>query len=428
MKQWLTYFGKNNLITSNEIRHIDKLNNLTDDALLHAYEERFLQLFRHAIKHSAFYRNLYFKSGIGPNDIKHLDDITKLPIVDRDMLKDNIDDNFIGWSRFKVKGFTSGTSGTPLTLYRTYDDIAREQAYIRHYRGQKGWKLGEPLLSIRGMLGKSVDYEYFKTSNILYISSPNINASTIDMYHRLIKDFAPKAVEAFPSYLHKLCLELEKKNLELKIPLSFTSSETLYSWQRKKAEDFLQTRVYDWYGVAERTILLADDDEGNYHPLKCYGISEFKNDHVITTGLINSHFPLIRYRINDIIKVRDNDLLKNIIRPEILSIEGRASENVDLKDGSVVGCLDHTFKGVPYLEMAQIHQYDVNKPIIIKIVVAPEFSRTEEEQLRKNWIRMVGTEMELVFVYCQKEDLLHIPGKKFKLIIKTDPNKEQPKG
>jgi hypothetical protein len=112
-----------------------------------------------------------------------------------------------------------------------------------------------------------------------------------------------------------------------------------------------------------------------------------------------------------------------MIRPEILNIEGRASENVDLKDGSVVGCLDHTFKGVPHLEMAQIHQYDVNRPIIIKLVVNPEFSREQEEQLRKNWIRMVGTEMELVFVYCQKEDLIHTPGKKFKLIIKQDPEK-----
>ncbi|MEN9964329.1 MAG: hypothetical protein RL582_1424, partial [Bacteroidota bacterium] len=98
-------------------------------------------------------------------------------------------------------------------------------------------------------------------------------------------------------------------------------------------------------------------------------------------------------------------------------------ENIDLKDGSVVGCLDHTFKGIPHLEMAQIHQYDVNKPIIIKLVVDSEFSKTEEEQLRKNWIRMVGNEMELVFVYCLHEDLIHVPGKKFQLIIKKNPEK-----
>jgi phenylacetate-CoA ligase len=423
MKHWLSHLGKNNLITSLEIRHINNLYNLSDDELISAYEKRFLELFRHAIKNSRFYKKLYHKNGIGINDIRHLEDIIKLPVFDREMLKDHIDDNFIGWSKLKVKGYTSGTTGTPLTLYRTYQDIAKEQAYIRHYRGQKGWKLGEPLLSVRGMLGKSTDYEYNKSSNILYIPSPNINASTIEMYYRIIKDFAPKAIEAYPSYLHKLCVELEKKNLDLKIQLSFTSSETLYSWQRIKAEQFLNTKVFDWYGVAERSILLANDDAGHYQPLRLYGISEFKKDHVITTGLINHHFPLIRYKVNDTIQVRDQDLIKNIIRPEILKIEGRASENIDLKDGSVVGCLDHTFKGIPHLEMAQIHQYDVNKPIIIKLVVDSEFSKTEEEQLRKNWIRMVGNEMELVFVYCLHEDLIQVPGKKFQLIIKKNPEK-----
>lgn len=425
MNKWINYFGKNNLITSQEIRKIDRLYSMSDDELLGAYEKRFLQLFHHAIKHTPFYRKLYLKNGIGPNDIRHLEDIVKLPIIDREMIRDHVDEIYTGWKKWKVKGYTSGTTGTPLTVLRTYDDIAKEQAFIRHYRQTKGFKLGEPLLSMRGVLGKSVDYEYSKPANTLYISSSNINEHTIEKYYSLIKQFAPKAVEAFPSYLHKLCVELERKGLDLTIPTSFTSSETLYSWQKEKIENTLNTKLFDWYGVAERTIVLANDNHGSYHNLRGYGISEFHHSHVITTGLINTHFPLIRYRIKDIINVNDNSFLKNIISPDIISIEGRASENIDLKDGSVVGCLDHTFKGIPHLDMAQIHQYDVNKPIIIKLVVRPEYSKMEEEQLKKNWIRMVGNDMDLVFVYCQQEDLCHIPGKKFQLIIKKDPSSNQ---
>jgi phenylacetate-CoA ligase len=423
MKQWINYFGKNNPITLNEIKHIDHFYKMSDDELLQAYQDRFLKLFQHAIKKSAFYKELYASNGIGINDIKHLDDIKKLPVVDRELLKNKVDDNFIGWDKLKVVGLTSGTSGTPLTLYRTYQNIAKEQAYIRQYRNQKGFKFGEPLLSIRGMLGKSVDYEYFKPANILYISSPNINKSTIEMYHKLVKDFAPKAVEAFPSYLHKFSLELERKNLALNIPLAFTSSETLLDWQRSKIENYLGAQLYDWYGNAERNILLAQNNNMSYLPMPLYCIPEYLPKDIISTNLTNFNFPLIRYHIHDNIQVESTDFLNNIIKPNIIKIEGRASENVDLKDGSVVGCLDHAFKAIPHLNMAQIHQYDVQKPIVVKLVVAPEFSKIEEDQLRKNWIRMVGTDMDIIFEYCTREDLIQQPGKKFRLIIKEDPKK-----
>jgi phenylacetate-CoA ligase len=161
----------------------------------------------------------------------------------------------------------------------------------------------------------------------------------------------------------------------------------------------------------------------SYLPMPLYCIPEYLPKDIISTNLTNFNFPLIRYHIHDNIQVESTDFLNNIIKPNIIKIEGRASENVDLKDGSVVGCLDHAFKAIPHLNMAQIHQYDVQKPIVVKLVVAPEFSKIEEDQLRKNWIRMVGTDMDIIFEYCTREDLIQQPGKKFRLIIKEDPKK-----
>jgi hypothetical protein len=79
-----------------------------------------------------------------------------------------------------------------------------------------------------------------------------------------------------------------------------------------------------------------------------------------------------------------------------------------------VGCIDHSFKGVKNLEMAQVHQYNVQDPIEIKLVVSPSFSKSDEDQLRANWIRMVGTEMDLNFTYCTKSDLTIIPNQKYR--------------
>jgi phenylacetate-CoA ligase len=61
----------------------------------------------------------------------------------------------------------------------------------------------------------------------------------------------------------------------------------------------LQTKIHDWYGNVERTIGIAQNAAGVYKPLPLYSINEFEQDKVITTGLINRTFPLIRYAVED---------------------------------------------------------------------------------------------------------------------------------
>ena len=418
MNELVKYYSKNNIITSRKFKEISQLYQLDQNQLLTRYNDAFIAIFKRAYNNSEFYKNLYRGHGISPSDIKDITDIKKLPIIDRQIIKHQVNNIYNGFDFMKVKGLTSGTSGVPLTVYRTPVNIATEQAYIRHYRQMHGFRAGQPLLSIRGVLGKNTTHEFYKRANILYISSPNINSGTIEEYYKMIRDFGPVAIEAFPSYLYKLCIELEKKGLQLEIPNAFTSSETLYEFQREKVEGYLKTNIHDWYGNVERSIGLAQDANGKYYPLPLYSINEFEKDRVVTTALINKNFPLIRYAVEDRITLKSHDFLKNLVSPDIVQIEGRAGDNLDLKDGSVVGCIDHAFKGVNNLEMAQVHQYNVEKPIEIKLVTSPAFGQDDENQLKANFIRMVGENMQLMFTYCSREDLTYSANQKYKLIIK----------
>jgi phenylacetate-CoA ligase len=418
MNELVKYYSKNNIITSRKFKEISQLYQLDQNQLLTRYNDAFIAIFKRAYNNSEFYKNLYRGHGISPSDIKDITDIKKLPIIDRQIIKHQVNNIYNGFDFMKVKGLTSGTSGVPLTVYRTPVNIATEQAYIRHYRQMQGFRAGQPLLSIRGVLGKNTTHEFYKRANILYISSPNINSGTIEEYYKMIRDFGPVAIEAFPSYLYKLCIELEKKGLQLEIPNAFTSSETLYEFQREKVEGYLKTNIHDWYGNVERSIGLAQDANGKYYPLPLYSINEFEKDRVVTTALINKNFPLIRYTVEDRITLKSHDFLKNLVSPDIVQIEGRAGDNLDLKDGSVVGCIDHAFKGVNNLEMAQVHQYNVEKPIEIKLVTSPAFGQDDENQLKANFIRMVGENMQLMFTYCSREDLTYSANQKYKLIIK----------
>ena len=419
MNNFLKYYFKNNSLTLRKMYEIESLYRLDKNKLLEKYNLAFLSLLKYAFKNSLFYKNLYHQHGINITDIKDLSDIKKLPVIKREDIQNQKDKIFHGIKLFKTDGYTSGTTGSPLTICRTPQSIITEQAYIRQFRAMHGYKLGQPLLSIRGTLDRNTSYKFFKQANTLCICSPNINAGTIEFYHKLIKEFAPVAVEAFPSYLAKITQEMINKNLEWQVPIAFTSSETLYDFEREKIETFLKTNIYDWYGNSERSILLAQDKNKKYIPLPLYSINEYQEGEVITTALNNKNFPFIRYTVEDKIVVKGTDLLQNIIAPDIDHVEGRAADTIDLKDGSVVGCIDHAFKGINHLQYAQVHQYNVNKPIEVKMVVTDDFGNDDLSFFKSKFVKMIGKEMQYFITYCKWDDLTFFSNNKFKLIIKN---------
>ena len=70
--------------------------------------------------------------------------------------------------------------------------------------------------------------------------------------------FRPIAIEGYPSSLYSLALFLKDAELELNIPITFTSSETLLDYQRDLIEERLGTEIHDRYGMTERTIFLVE--------------------------------------------------------------------------------------------------------------------------------------------------------------------------
>lgn len=419
MNSFLKHYGKNNYISKRIQKSIHSFHVMDDVRLLELYNSVFIDLFKGAYHHSKFYNRLYASHGISKNDIKDITDLKKLPLIYRKDIKNEIDKIYHGNPFSKIKGFTSGTSGSPLTVYRSPLSINTESAYIRYFRAIHGFKPGDPLVSIRGTLNKNSLFRFCKISNVLYLSSPNINSYNIDLFHSLISRFKPKAIEAFPSYLFKLQLELSKKRLSAEFPLAFTSSEMLYDFQRDQIESYLKTKIFDWYGNVERTIGLVQYNYKEYKPLPLYSINEYSDDHVITTSLNNFRFPLIRYVVDDKIEVKGKNFIQNVISPEIVNINGRSGDTIELKDGSQVSCIDHAFKGINHLEMAQIHQNDVINPLLIKLVVEPEFSNNDEEALKRNLKNMIGQNMQIIFKYCNKEELIR-NNQKYRLIVKKN--------
>ena len=91
----------------------------------------------HAGEHVPYYRECFAKRGFDPAKVESVDDLRRLPVLTRDTLKHRLRDLVSRAPRKRplAEGHTSGTTGSPITLFYDSDMIAMNYAVMdRQYR------------------------------------------------------------------------------------------------------------------------------------------------------------------------------------------------------------------------------------------------------------------------------------------------------
>ena len=412
------YFSRHGLLLKKTIEKLQDYYFFDAKKLRDISNELFMKQLNYAFKNSSFYQNLYNQYGLYINKIKSLDDITLLPVIQKKDIKNNIDDIYTGLKLFYSKGYTSGTTGSPLTVYRDYNSILLENAYQWFYRFRKGYQPRDRAISLRGKQLKGQLKDFDPYLNTLYLSAYNINLGEIDFYIKEIEKFKPKAIFGYPSSLSALAVEISKKTvLSVNIPLAFTSSENLYDFQTEKIEKVFNCKVHDWYGNAERTIALEQCKAGCYHESPLYSYNEFEENKIITTGFINKHFPLIRYQVDDLISLGDHGQHScNMHTRHIKSIDGRAQDYVILSDGSIVNRLNQAFKNIRNVQYIQLIQNDYSK-IFVNVVPDIGFSKEDHDQIFDSIYSRSGESIKLEVNTIEEKDLIKSDAGKYLFVV-----------
>lgn len=398
------------------VKRIDAMYEMSNEDLKKRNEERFLHIFRRAYDKSPFYHRLYSEAGIKKEDITCLDDIKKLPVITKDMVKKHAAEMLTVPKWQVMAGHTSGTTGTPLTVYSSWSSIWWNQAYTYYARLRNGFKYGQPLVSLRGNLDRNTMHMKVHVSNTLYLSSYCINKDTVKAYYDMIIQHQPVAIEGYPSSLYTLALCMKEAGLKLHIPVAFTSSETLLDYQRHLIEMQLGTEIYDNYGMTEQTIYLQEAfNHQGYYELPGYSINEYLEDGEICTSLTNEAFPLIRYRSNDVIEIAElnTDSPQTIVK----SIEGRKEDFLICKDGSRVKRLGFIFKGVNHVKYGQLIQEN-NGFLNVNIVPDQGFTKLDEKTVENNVLGRIGKgNVDFKINLVKEADLVYTKRGKFKFLI-----------
>ncbi|MBK9036959.1 MAG: phenylacetate--CoA ligase family protein [Myxococcales bacterium] len=111
------------------------------------------RLVRHAYRHTPYYRALWAAAGLGPEDIKDVRDLARLPVLDKAAARSSVDARMADAPPHAVVvKTTSGTTGAPLTVrYNAESRIWRDATRWRGY-GWAGYRPGNKAFHYWGVL------------------------------------------------------------------------------------------------------------------------------------------------------------------------------------------------------------------------------------------------------------------------------------
>jgi phenylacetate-CoA ligase len=312
-----------------------------------------------------------------------------------------------------ISAHTSGTTGTPLTLWMSEECYQTEMAFRWRHRAWGGtpfpsrgaYVAGHPVVPANQT--RPPFWRVDRVEKRLLCSSYHLAPQNLAAYLDALRRYKPDFVHGYPSSLYLLAQAGGCKTKAV-----FTASETLLDFQRSAIEAAFGVHALDWYGNTEMTTNITECPAGHLHERLDYGFLELLDDgSMVATGFNNRAMPLIRYRIGDRATAKPGVCPCGCPFPLIERVEGRAEDYIRTPDGRLVGRLDHLFKDVAHLREAQIVQRRLDE-IVIRVVSDPGF---DEAVVRREARQRLGDAVAVRFEHV--ESIERTPAGKFRFIV-----------
>ena len=361
-----------------------------------------------AYQKTGYYRRVFDNAGFHPGDLRCLEDINKLPIIDKHIVVNHLSDMCTRSVKTVDVDFTStgGTSGTPVRFYINADRSSIEYAYLTKSWERAGYKLGMPMAVFRGRVvypdRNGLRHEYDPLLRHHYYSNFHMSDDNMARYLEHIAALGPCFLHVYPSSVAALAGYILRKDVQApeNIRGIIAESEIVYPRQRRMIEDVFGCRCFSCYGQTEKLVLASECEQSNdYHIWPTYGYFELldKNGKPVTkpgqrgeivgTGFINTVMPFVRYRTGDwATYVSDHCQSCGREHTIIRDIQGHRTQEVLIAaDGSEISWTalnmhDDTFSRVRQFQFMQ------EKPgqAILRVVPAEGFSEKEIGRIHKN--------------------------------------------
>ena len=283
--------------------------------------DRLTDLVGYLQEKSDFYKRKFEEIGISQNDIKSIEDITKLPITYKQDLRDNYPFGLFAVPKNELQRIhcSSGTTGKPTVVGYTEEDVNLFSEVVARSLNAAGAKPGMQLHNAYGYGiftgGLGLHYGAEKLGMSVLPISGGMTSRQVD----LILDFKPEVLCCSPSYALTIADEFTKRGIspeEISLKYAVLGSEPWTEIIRAHIEERLGVHATNIYGLSEIIgpgVSMEDFEEkgGSYiwedhfypeilDPITKEPVPFGEEGVLVITTLTKKAMPLLRYWTNDI--------------------------------------------------------------------------------------------------------------------------------
>jgi len=294
------------------------------DELRSLQTERLQATLVNAYDNIAHYRRAFDNAGVTPGDIRGLDDLSALPFLVKDDLRNAYPFNMFAVPREQLVRVhaSSGTTGKPTVVGYTADDIRTWSTVVARSIYAAGGRPGDLLHNAYGygLFTGGLGAHY--GAEMLGCTVVPFGGGQTERQVQLITDFRPRIITVTPSYCFNLIDELERLGLDpaaSSLEIGIFGAEPWSEGMRAEIEARLGIDAVDIYGlsevigpgVAQECVETKDGLtiwEDHFFPEIIdpetgHVLADGEEGELVITSLTKQALPVIRYRTRDITRL-----------------------------------------------------------------------------------------------------------------------------
>lgn len=301
---------------------------------------------------SPFYKKRFAENNIKPEDIRSLDDLSRIPFTTKQDLRDTYPFGIASVPLEKCVRLhsSSGTTGNPTVILHTQKDLDQWANAVARCLWMVGLRPTDVFQNSSGygMFTGGLGFQY-GAERLGMLTVPAAAGNTLRQL-KFIKDFGTTALHAIPSYAARLYEVMVEQGIDprrdTKLRTLVIGAEPHSEETRRRIEDMLGVKAYNSFGMSEMCgpgVAFECKEQNGLHIWEDYYIVEIVNPdtlepvpdgeigELVLTTINREAMPLLRYRTRDLTRILPGDCPCGRHHKRLDRMQGRSDDMIILK-------------------------------------------------------------------------------------------------
>jgi phenylacetate-CoA ligase len=417
------------------LREMESVDNRSPAEVTELQAKRLREFIHYTYAHVPYVRGMMQRAGIEPSEIRTPADLTRLPIMRKEDIRQNRASLRSDLASKLVPFSTGGSTGAPLLFDLPIERIAAQVACRQ--RASRWWGLsagdrefalwGSPIEVKRQDHVRKLRDRLFATE---LFSAFNMSEQVMSAYLDRLCTGRYRMIFGYPSSISLLCQHARRQNRDLRgigIKAVFVTGEVLFPHQRDLIAETFGCAAANGYGGRESGFVAHECPSCGMHIMADAMIVEVldadgrpaapgEQGEIVVTDLHSREAPFLRYATGDMGALSSRICPCGRPLPLLERIEGRTTDFIVAPDGTILHALSviYVLREIEGIEQFRIRQKTPDT-FHVQVVKNERYQAGSEERIRVGLQQRMQAPLHVTVEYLAS--LPPEPSGKFRYVI-----------